>query len=105
METAYVIIYFLTIILIVLFTAFLFITKENQELRKQLNKPKPKLMFTEIDPNKFIEMITGRKVQTNEEALFNERQFLIEELTKLKAKGWSEDSTIEELRNLYDLLQ
>lgn len=73
--------------------------KKNKYLSN--NKPKLYVEFKQLSSEEFLKIIGKDKV---EDPHFDERKFLIEELTKMEAKGWEPDDDIESLRKLYDLL-
>jgi hypothetical protein len=100
-------------IVIVLTAKMLDLKEENEKLRsriREINKNhldrqrdrgnKISVQFMGI--NEFLQKING---QPGTDENFDERKFLVEELTRLNAKGWTKEDPIEDLRNLYDLLQ
>lgn len=72
--------------------------------------PFPEIHVKELDKEeaeKLFSMIFGKNSFKNEEIdeYGKTKQFYIDELTKMNAKGWSEKDSIEDLRKLYELLE
>lgn len=71
---------------------------------KKTDKPKLNVSFKPMTNDEFIKFFIKNNDEESKHKDFDERKFLIEELTRMKAKGWSPDDTLDELRNLYNLL-
>lgn len=72
---------------------------------KQLN-PFASMQMKEIkgeDAKDFLKALFNEEPKI-EEPLFDEKQHLIDELTKMGAVGWSPDDDLKDLKKLYDLL-